>query len=303
MYKFCRFSQSKRSVFLDSALVLVLRRKSSARLQRFASEHLQTLILQKNSKAGFLKNFAQVLIKVLLGESIKFVEFKSLTKNEKSLLELIAKKKRLLDWKQTLLSLDIVNRLGRKPAPRKAEENIKFAMKKAFRFLQCYFRICFLPEVAPQLKSKFKALSPSLNFEYAFFGFYFDDVAARVNQALEKFFAPSSSSRVAFAKAGLVSKTMSRLYLSYLRLGKAFITDLIFYFEHCFLPEACTNIRKKALKMCDQWTKVIRDCGWKALLRKVEFRFENNPRAKLLWSLAEVQTARDEVVEFLSRQM
>lgn len=289
---------------MDGNSVASLQRESDSRLRIFAEKYKRELDQSGNlKKKNCLENLANVLVKVLLDRRVSLVELSRLSENENLLLLMFIKKKKLNGWQRPQISLEFVNRLNRKSTPRKTEENIKYVMKKAFRFLQRFFRRSFFRELAPQLKKQFKSKNKTFQFEYAFFGFYFGDVAIRANQEIEKFFTPRTSTRKSFKRANLISKTMSRLYLSYLRLSEVFTRDLFYYFEHCLLPETEVKVQEKVANMCREWCREIEINGWTGLLEKVKFNFERNPRTKVLWSLREVQMARDQVRAFLRKKM
>ena len=304
MFRHIARQGSRNKVFQDAELVASLQRQSGRRLQAFAEKYREGLTrLEEPSKNKCLGELANVLVKILLDCRVSLAELSRLSANENLLLLMVIKKKKLNGWQRPQISLEFVNRLNRGSVPRKPEENMKYVMKKAFRFLQRFFRYNFFQELICQLKKEFRVKDKIFEFEYAFFGFYFGEVAVRANQAIEKFFTPRNSSRKRFERANLVSKTMSRLYLSYLRMSEPFVRDLLYYFEHCLLPETRVKVREKVHKMCADWRRVVQKDGWSTLLEKVKFNFEHNPRTKVLWSLREVQLAREQVQAFLKEKI
>jgi hypothetical protein len=286
-------------VYVNQEIIKKYQEDNFANLNLFFVQFKENLRKNKINEDNSLKNFSNVLIKILCAKNIDFNDLQALTKNEITILFYIIKKKKFNGFEHPELSISFFNKLNKKPIYKKSEENMKYIIKKAFKFLQNYFKNHLFAKLKIYLRNEFKNLKELSEFEYAFFGFYFGSLAKKINQSIEKFFTPRNSNSLISKKKKLISKTVSRLYLSYLKMSKVFIKDLIYYLDNFLVQETILRIEEKVFSMCINWDQIIKTYGWDHLLAQVKFNFEDNPKTKVLWSLLEVKLAIKEVKEFM----
>ena len=290
---------SENEVYASTRLLTVFQRESVADLKAFFEERRRKIKTGQLRKGNQLGRFKNVLSKIFLAQPVDDFDLQFLSENEKKLLTFIIKKKKFNGWETCDFSAAWVNGLNRDATPKKSEENMKYVIKKALKFLQGYFKAHVYGGLKKHMREKFTQPEGLTALEYGFYGYYFGCLSRKINQSIEKFFAPRNPKPTCSGKAKLISKTVSRLYLSYLKMSPSFLKDLAFYLDSCLMQLAALRIEGNIVYLCNDWDQVLRARGWDSLLAKVKYNFEQNRKMKLFWSLQEVRRAAKEVRAFM----
>jgi hypothetical protein len=230
-----------------------------------------------------------ILIKFLTGNYVSPCEIKNLSETHKKLFFLFVNKKKGPKHKILKLDEDSLANLNQKWTEKRFEENLRFIVNKAFKFLREVFRIKLFPNLVTLLDKKLQNKTNEQKFEYCFSGYYFESVACAIDKPIESYFHPKH--RCHALLQNFVPKTISQHYLNLICTSPLFKRDLKVYFDQCIKLEARHDIINKINSQCKKWENFQNVHGEAKLLREVEFQFHQNPKCKLAWGIQEVVSA------------
>ena len=114
-----------------------------------------------------------------------------------------------------------------------------------------------------------------------------------MNINIEKFFHPRKNSSTLNRlmdnnKLALVEKSVSRIYLTYMKMSLKFVRHLNFYLEKVILSAIPHQIAYRLNDRLQNWEAEIEAKGFDPFFTDLKENFENNSRSKLCWSIPEV---------------
>ena len=240
-----------------------------------------------------LKGLHNLLNKLMVNEVIMVSDIDSLTGNDLKMLDLFLKKRKYKPV--TEINLETLNEIRAEIPKKRSEEYVKYIFKKIIKFLKSIYREYIYQELPMKrgLHSKNQKKTRYLHFEYAFHEYYYGSVAKRMNINIEKFFHPRKNSSTLNRlmdnnKLALVEKSVSRIYLTYMKMSPKFVRHLNFYLEKVILNEITTQIAYRLNDRLQNWEAEIEAKGFEPFFADLKENFENNSRSKLCWSIPEV---------------
>ena len=240
-----------------------------------------------------LKGLHKLLFKIMVNEGIKGEDILMLTGNDHKLLELFLKKRKYKPV--TEINLESLNEIRAEIPKKRSEEYVKYIFKKIIKFLKSIYREYVYQELPLKrgLHSKNQKKTRYLHFEYSFHEYYYGSVAKRMNINIEKFFHPRKNSSTLNRlmddnKLALVEKSVSRIYLTYMKMSPKFVRHLNFYLEKVILNEIRHQISYRLNDRLQNWEAEIETKGFNPFYGDLKENFENNSRSKLCWSIPEV---------------
>lgn len=261
---------------------------------------LEQIYLNKNvgrrnfeSTLVTLKPLHRLLYKLMVNEPIETIDLDSLDSNDMKLLQLFLKKRKYKPVSD--INLDTLNEIRAEIPKKRSEEYVKYIFKKIIKFLKSIYREYVYQELPQKrgLHSKNQKKTRYLHFEYSFHEYYYGSVAKRMNINIEKFFHPRKNSStlnrlMEHSKLALVEKSVSRIYLTYMKMSPKFVKHLNFYLEKVILNEIQHQIAYRLNDRLQNWETDIETNGFEAFFEGLKQNFENNSRSKLCWSIPEV---------------
>lgn len=244
------------------------------------------------------KSLKELISDILFGKSIKLNTFNSLSEIEFFLLAKFCKKKYHLG-QGTELSFASVKSLDSRLKSKRFEENVKFVFLKGIKFLKKVFYKQLYPLLRSKLPEMYDGLDEFDKIDYAFYGFYFGHLLDKAKQPIEAFFWP----RYLISDTGPemnnnFPKTVSKMYISKLKMSKKFTADFKEYLKLYFGLEMNSFIQHKANDMISDWEEIFLTKGALQLKNEVNKRFGPKSKTKLVWSVFEINVAAQELLEF-----
>lgn len=185
---------------------------------------------------------------------------------------------------------------------KRVEENLKLVFNKAMGFLKRVFQNTFGDTLERHLCGEYRGACNAS--EYCFFGFYFEEAALRLDQEIERFFVPKILSKRRSpgfpGRRRLVPKTISKVYLSRIRMGHAFMEHFRLFLAQGFCLERTEKICAKTQALLAKWGTLVRHFGPKKGFSMVEDRIRGSERNKLAWTVKDVQIAREQTLRYLA---
>lgn len=291
--------QSHNPVFAHFSRVklLILKPKSLVAMRML---EVNLALALSNSKSKLFQNLEKTLIKFLVNEEVTFNEMKKMSDLEQRLFLFFLNKKR--GHKLDQIDQDLADALSEHWVPKRFEENLRFILNKAFKFLTGMFNVRLLYQLEKQMHAHLRKLSWKSRFEYAFYGYYFQEAAQIQKKPIESFFHPKVSKYPRQPNKGLIPKTISQHYLNLLCSSDLFRRDLSLYVRKCLLREAKHNIVFKVKKLCCTWEKLLTEKGPQGLTEYVHRQFTLNPKCKTPWGIQEVCIASQSILKIVNSQ-
>lgn len=271
-------------------------------LKEFIKMRHSSLELENSFKFNRFNNLKEILIKLLNQDKIDEHELAELSLLEKKLLILFIKKKKFSNHKYANLTQEYFNHIQENPKGKRIEENMKFIFKKVIRFLKIFFQDKIYFEFLPNIQSEFSNLTPEKKIDYSFYSYYFYDVAKEIRQPLEKFFHPRLSKAEDQEKQKFIPKTISRLYINFIKMSSLFVNDMNIYLQKFFEYEIKKNIKNKIEKMCFDWEVKSNKMNDDVFYKEVETYFTLNKKCKLAWSLFEGKFAQNQILKLVKNE-
>ena len=253
------------------------------------------------SKLTKFKTLNLLLLKFFMNEKIEFKEIEALSKVEHKLFLLLVNKKKFEKTKK--VDVEFAGKLSFNWNPKRFEENLRFILNKAFKFLTSMFNVRLFYNLEKLMNESFRSMQWKTRFTYGFYGYYFQEIANFQNKPLESFFHPKASKYSQNLNKDILPKTISQYYLNLLCTSKLFRRDLTIYIEKCLLREVKHNIVFKVNKMCLNWEKEYYKKGETLLIERVSRQFKFNPKCKIPWGLNEVSIASNDILKIVNSQI
>lgn len=255
---------------------------------------LYDLQISKN-RISLFKNLQFVIAKILLEHTIELKEFKALSKVEFLVLKIFIAKKYFQN-QSSELSIETLNSLSKNLKSKRIEENVKFVFLKGIRFLEKIFNCRVYSHLRDFLRPAFQSLEEHEKIEYAFYGYYFGHLTEQSKLPIEAFFRPRYFlPKNRDSKAKHFPKTVSKMYISLVKLSRPFVRDFGFYLQNCFVAEMKSKILLKSVQMISDWESVYFSGQERGLVKHLSDKFSKKSRCKMVWSLSEVRMAAQEV--------
>lgn len=242
---------------------------------------------------NLLKNLQSLLYKLMINKPILQTDVDQLQPLDKRLLKLFIKKRKYNPVES--IELASLNQLRSEIPKKRSEEYVKYIFKKIIKFLKSIFRefVYQEPSIKRGITSKAQKKVRYLHFEYCFHNFYYGAVAKKMNINIEKFFHPRKNSSTLNRlmdrnKLSLVEKSVSRIYLTYMKMSVKFVDHLSFYLDNVILNEIKQQVAHRLNDRLQNWENEIDDKGFDPFFKALKENFENNSRSKLCWSVPEV---------------
>lgn len=270
-------------------------------LSHFLGRPITAGSLNYSRKLKKLLNLTKCIVHFLFKEKMPQELIDIMSPIEKKLMLLFIQKKKVFGHENAKLNQEFFESVRNREQCKRIEENLKFVFKKAANFMLKVFKDCLYPQVAEFLNPEIRSKSPVDRVEYAFYGFYFGHIAPKINQPIEKFFHPRSSEmeRKRFGK--VIPKTVSRLYINYLKMSPQYTYDMKKFLSECLVLEVRASIFNKVSRMCLNWQSYMDKHGEEKLLAMVTDNFKNNTKCKIAWSIQEVEGAVGQIIRLLDK--
>ena len=250
---------------------------------------------KNNLKLKHLKGLFSVLVKLLSNHEIVKIDLE-ISSIEMDLLMIFIKKKKFQDSKDVNeLSLEFLNKIREIKCFKRTEEYFKYIFKKCFRFMANRFRNSKFRKVEKKLKMKFR--SSRFKFDYAFYGYYFGEVAEKLNLPIEKFFHFRGNDK----STAINTKTVSKLYLDYLKMNRKFLEGFKTYILGQMLNETYYLIISKTKNLLKNWENSIQEMGSLRAVQNIKENLQSNVKSKLPWSIMDVEYACKMTLEYIER--
>ena len=257
--------------------------------------------LPRTNNEHHLKKLEATILKFMMSQKIKNSEVSTLSKNEQTILYTLLRKKKIqglsLGSNNPLFPSEIVQ----KNFTKRVEENLKLVLNKAFSFLQENFRKSFpkaLTELVPNRYAHYLKTP-----QFAFFAFYFEETALRLDQEIERFFLPrvlnKKKQKNNTIRAHLIPKTISRVYLNNIRMSPWFIQHLRVFLDQVFLQEQVPKIQAKVTELVSKWAGLVDDLGWDQGLKIITKKIHGSETSKLAWTYSDLKRAVDQTLSNL----
>ena len=241
-----------------------------------------------------LKELGGLLVKFLMNEDISLEEIRNLSAPERQLLLLFVNKKKRSGFRVTELTVETARDLRRGWVKKRFEENLRFVVNKAFKFLRKVFNDHLFHHLEKHLGPATAQFKFDQKFEYCFYGYYFQEASASICRPIEFYFHPKSKKYLE-QNRHLVPKPISQHYLNLVCTSPAFKRDFRLYLALCIQAEVRHNLISKVGSLCRRWEAMEAAHGWGVLLKEVTFQFESNPKCKVPWGVQEVLSACDDL--------
>ena len=250
--------------------------------------------------SAMIKTLQGTLLKFLFNQPILKEDIQSLNLTEKTLLRLFLIKKKVFKESDPAELILNPKQIFQRRSTKRVEENLKLVFKKGIRFLKNNFKKFFGNSLNKYLKSEFQNYC-NLN-DYAFYGFYFNNSAERLNFRIEKFFEPGILNRKyknTSKNLKLTPKTISKVYINCIKMSELFIRHLKIYTNYIIIPEMVISIKSKTNLMILTWKNLITTIGNEQAIKTVNTTFKSSERCKLAWSVKDIKIAIEQAESFL----
>lgn len=202
-------------------------------------------------KLTSLKPFHVVLSNLMISKITTQEQYNALDENSLKLLKLFISKRKYNIGEE--ISLEIVNKLRSEVPKKRSEEYVKYIFKKIIKFLKSMYRENIYKEFSNRLK---KRKNKSLSFEYSFHEYYYGPISEKMVIKIEKFFHPRKNSsslnrNLAKDKLDLVEKSISRIYLTYMKMSLLFMKHLNFFLGIIILIVNITYFNILQFNLCN----------------------------------------------------
>lgn len=246
-----------------------------------------------------LKNLENAVMKFMLSQQISEPELARLSPDERRIFSLFLNKKH---WNQKGARAQRRNNgILQTCNSKRVEENLKLVFNNAIGFLKSVFRSTFEDSLAGHLTREYQRVPDQ--FEYCFFGFYFEEAALRLDQEIERFFVPKILSKRRQPgipeKKKLIPKTISKVYLSRIRQSRSFLAHFKLFLEQGFLSERTQKIRSKTSSLLLHWDTLVQDFGKATAFKHMEDGIKGSERNKLAWTVKDIEIAIEQTLGYV----
>ena len=198
----------------------------------------------------------------------------------------VLQKNRVHDWERCLLTESFMRQTRDNPQPKKPEESLKYLFKRVNRFLLRVFKRSTFEKVRTQMRPEISRLTKGRNeLEYAFYGFYFEFIAAGAQLPIERFFIPKSRHAAMTIFPSQVPKTVSRLFVNLVQLSPEYVRDLNAYLDLYYLEEVKNVIADKVDRQLIKWEQRLITDGEVGFREYFEEVYRTCPKVKKIWTL------------------
>lgn len=247
----------------------------------------------EQSQLVLLKRLFTVMVKLLSNQEISPRDME-LTAVEKQLLLIFIKKKKF-EGHESIgeVSREYLNRARQVRCFKRTEEHFKYVFKKCFRFMANKFRARRFATVKRQLKAQFR--DSKFKFDYVFYGYYFGKIACELNLPIEKFF----HFRIKPRSSAISTKTVSKLYLGYLKMNPHFLEGFKRYIKCQMLNETYFLILSKTRNLLRNWESTLNSNGLLGGVNSIRENLTYNVKSKLPWSIKDVEHSSELTLEYI----
>ena len=270
-------------------------------LTSFVTKHISAGCINYPKKLKQFLSLTKCILFFLFKEKMPQKVLDEMSPLERKLMMLFIRKKKVYNFPNAEITCEYFEQVRAHKQCKRIEENLKFVFKKAAHFMQSVFRQCLYPRISGLLNPRMQRKAAADRVEYAFYGYYFGDIAPKINQKIEKFFHPRSSENERRRFGKLIPKTVSRLYINYLKMSPKYTKDMKSFLTECLVLEVRSGIFNKVSRMCITWQNYLSKFGEEKLLEMVTDNFENNSKCKIAWSIQEVEGAIVQINQLLDK--
>lgn len=279
----------------------LLKKQNELLFDEFISQEIEIINENKNEMINIdnLPNLEKIILRVLFNYEISFDELQKLEKFELEILKTILVEKKIIQQNEKLKNLKNPEVIKQKKTHKRVEENLKFMIKKCFRFLKSKFIEKFGSSLNPYLKIKY--LNQDNNQDYAFYGFYFDEAVSKLNICIEKVFEPgyykkSNQNEIIFH---LYPKTISKIYFRNVKLSPLFMKHLHLFMNKVVKIQTMSSIKIKLLNILSDQRKALSKPKSKRSLKRIQKLSKFETRCRIGWSIKEIEYAIEETFKYL----
>ena len=215
----------------------------------------------------------------------------------------VLQKNRIHDWENCELTEPFMRQTRENPQPKKPEESLKYLFKRVNRFLLRVFKRSTFEKVQGQMRPEISNLTKGRNeLEYAFYGFYFEFIAAGAQLPIERFFIPKSRHAAMTIFPSQVPKTVSRLFVNLVQLSPEYVTDLNAYLDLYYLEEVKNVIADKVDRQLIKWEQRLITEGEDSFREYFQEVYRTCPKVKKIWTLYQATHAIKQLKRALFNQ-
>jgi hypothetical protein len=237
-----------------------------------------------DSGLKYLANFWRIMIKLFANMNFNEEDF-SLTSIERILLIEVVKKKKFSKNKRINFTSSIFNLIKNANLRKKKEDNLKFMFNYSIKNLKKQFRKKILKDCSIS----------NHELEEQFFNFYYSEISKNHGIPMESFF---NLKKWKNGTSSLMHKSISKLYISRLKLNMEFIKILLKYIKNDFLNSFTIYNLNKIRRLSYQWDKILQKYGIKEGVNKIKSKI-NSVGIKMPWTVGEVLHAKQTILETL----
>ena len=250
-------------------------------------------IMGKMSRNENMKYLNSIFYKFFTNKLLTKSDFMILNSYELDLFKSFIQNKRMYFKKTPEFYLEHPEKVKQMGNVKRVEENLKFIFRKLFKLLREIFNNTFRNTLIPYLLPKYR--SSIRCDDYAFYAFFFEETAMRLDTKIEKFFEPCIP-KYEDAKdecSSLIRKTISKLYLKCIKHSDFFMGYLNKFIEKALLDDIRFTIQKKLnIIFCD-W-KAEEDLGVskESIDKKIK-------KMKFSWTVKDIEIGIKHLFEYL----
>lgn len=296
---------NQKCICCDEPIENKIKKEENSQENESGEENEEILNLEQvyNNKINFpktlktnlniLKPLHKVLYYFMTNQEISESHYSKLNEPCKQLISIYLQKKKYLNYDDT--SLENLNKLRKEIPEKRSEEYVKFIFKKIIKFLKNTFKE-YVYSPSQNFKFKNKKKSKYLDFEYSFHNYYYGMICRKMNFQIEKFFHPRKNSSVLnkmldSSKLSLVEKSVSRIYICYMKMSEKFIKHMNFYLDRIIIKESMNLVKIRLHERILSWENSIEKKGFGPFINQLKNKFETNNRSKLCWSIPEIESS------------
>jgi hypothetical protein len=210
----------------------------------------------------------------------------NLSEIEVEIVKMIMKKKKFKKFAEFKYDISFFNSSKNSNLRKKKEDGLKFVFKKAICFLKEKFRE---ENYSPDFKIDLEVL------DQKFYEFYFKKISDKYGIPIECFYHFRNWKN---RNSDLIPKSITKEYVSHLKLSQLFVENFEEYLNDKFLEEFNDFNKNKIKRMVNKWDKLIEDNGEEDGLNQIKTKLFKRGN-KMPWTISEAKQALDDTLYYL----
>ena len=258
----------------------------------------QSEIQNAKNKAKNYKVFSKpfiLMVKLLCDDEIENEDLAMGSLQKELVIEFMRKKKLCKTFEMKDFNATTLKTLRENENARRTEERLKFVFKKCIRYIQNRFKKKEMRRNKDMCHYVGDSYSDSVNFDYKFYGHYYEQIAKEINQPIEKFFHFRNWKN---RTSDHIPKSITKVYVNYLKMNSKFMNLFIKYMNDKLIMDVTLSNIKKVSRLVEDWEMCVKkegqDKGTLTILNKFKAK-----GLKLPWGLNEVRNAIKDTLGYI----